>query len=191
MPLSPRLSDAFALARELHASQTRKGSGIPYITHLMSVSALVGEYGGSEDQMIAALLHDAVEDQGGPPTLLRIRQAFGDAVADLVDGCSDADTIPKPPWQERKEAFVDRIRSSPPLLKLVVAADKLHNTLSIAQDVENDGAGVWERFKGKREGTVRYHEEMHRALATNWEHPILATLEKAVVRMKKCAETTA
>ena len=183
MPVSPRLSDAFALARALHANQTRKGSGIPYITHLMSVAALVGEYGGNEDQMIAALLHDAVEDQGGRPTLRRIRTAFGDAVANLVDGCSDADTVPKPPWRARKQAFIDQTRSAAPPLKLVIAADKLHNLLSIARDVENHGPEVWNRFRGKRDGTVWYHEEIVRALAENWEHPILAPLAEAVERM--------
>ncbi len=185
MSVSVLLSDTFALERKLHADQTRKGSGIPYITHLMSVAALVGEYGGKEDQMIAALLHDAVEDQGGPPTLRRTRTAFGETVADLLNGCSDADTLPKPPWQERKQAFVDRTRSAPPSIKLVVAADKLHNMQSIARDVEGGGAGVWDRFKGKRDDTLWYHQEMLRALATNWEHPIRASLEMALKRLQE------
>ena len=101
-----RFDRAFALARELHAHQLRKGTSIPYVAHLMGVASLVLEDGGEEDEAIAALLHDAVEDQGGPPTLGRIRQLFGRRVADIVEACSDTDETPKPPWRRRKEDYI-------------------------------------------------------------------------------------
>src|SRR5262245_40297481 len=104
--LTEKFDDAFNFAHKLHREQRRKGTQIPYISHLMAVSALVIEHGGGEDQAIAALLHDAVEDQGGEATLVEIRLAFGDNVAAIVADCTDAWVEPKPPWRERKEAYI-------------------------------------------------------------------------------------
>ncbi len=106
LPISSRFREATDYALTLHAEQRRKGSNVPYIAHLFAVAALAMEHGADEDQAIAALLHDAVEDQGGEPTLIAIREKFGDRVAELVDGCTDAYVQPKPPWRERKEAYL-------------------------------------------------------------------------------------
>src|SRR3954465_6954449 len=127
MNLSGRFDEAFQFASELHRTQTRKSSGTPYISHLMAVTAIALEYGATENEAIAALLHDAVEDQGGAPVLAEIRGRFGDEVADIVDGCTDTDQVHKPSWWPRKERFIERLVSAPYSVRLVVAADKLHN----------------------------------------------------------------
>ena len=111
--LTKRFDDAFHYAHSLHHNQTRKGTSIPYISHLMSVAALVIEHGGSEDQAIAALLHDAAEDQGGAETLAEIRKRFGDSVADIVSDCTDSWTDPKPDWLPRKEAYLASLSKKP------------------------------------------------------------------------------
>lgn len=161
--LTPRISRAMELAVERHGHQARKGTSVPYLTHLMSVAAYVGESGGSEDEMIAALLHDAVEDGGGLPLLEEIRKGFGSAVAGIVEGCTDdASGGEKAPWQERKQAFLRSLASaSLPVLR-VVCADKLHNALSIARDLKTIGPSVFERFKADREGTLWYYRSMAR-----------------------------
>jgi hypothetical protein len=127
--LGVRFDRAFALARELHADQVRKGTEIPYLAHLMGVASLVLEDGGTEDEAIAALLHDAVEDQGGAPTLRRIQRLFGDCVGKIVQACSDTDIVPKPPWRTRKDAYIAHLRAPdlPPGTIRVSLADKLHN----------------------------------------------------------------
>jgi (p)ppGpp synthase/HD superfamily hydrolase len=187
MPYSPRVVDAFSLASELHAAQTRKGSDIPYVTHLMAVAGLVGEFGGSEDQVIAALLHDAAEDQGGEATLAAIRDRFGDTVAGYVDGCSDTFEDPKPAWQERKQAFLDAIAQASPELRLIVACDKLHNTRSLTQALVADGDGLWDRFTGGRDGTLWYYAECVLRLSEGWSHPVLRELAHAVDRLQRAA----
>ena len=144
-----RLARACVLASTLHADQRRKGTDIPYISHLLAVCSLVLENGGDEDQAIAALLHDAVEDQGGLPTLQRIREAFGSRVAALVMGCTDAAAgreQMKPAWRVRKIAFVQRLRIAPADVALVVACDKLHNLRCLVSDVEREGPSTLTRF---------------------------------------------
>lgn len=188
--LTERLDEAFAFAHELHREQRRKGSRVPYITHLMSVAALVGEYGGDEDQMVAALLHDAVEDQGGRSTLDAIRERFGERVAGYVIQCSDAETEPKPPWRARKEAFADSVRAAPPEIKLLVAADKLHNARATIVDLDNEGPGVWQRFRGGRMGTLWYYDLMLEALEDGWSHPILRELRECVRTLHEAAGET-
>jgi len=188
---SQRLIDAFTYAADLHADQTRKGTGVPYITHLMAVGALVGEHGGSEDQVIAALLHDAVEDQGGKRTLDAIRTRFGEPVAEYIAACSDTDVHPKPPWRERKEAFVVRTRTACPEAKLIIAADKLHNMRSLTVIIRREGHAVWERFRGGREGTAWYHRAMLEALGTAWRHPILDELDDALAVLHRAESDAA
>jgi len=188
MDYSPRIVDAFAFTYELHRTQVRKGSKVPYITHLMGVAAIVGRHGGDEDQFIAALLHDAVEDQGGRDTLERIRERFGDAVAAYVEGCSDADTDPKPPWQERKEQFIESMKKASPGLKLIIAADKLHNTRALVSDLHEKGNAVWDLFRAGREGSLWYYAEMVRALSADWSHPLLRELAEEVDVLQRLAE---
>jgi len=189
MALSFRIDEAFHLAHELHRHQVRKGSAVPYITHLMSVAALVGEHGGDEEQMTAALLHDAVEDQGGAATRERIREQFGDRVVRIIDECSDTDVEPKPPWRERKEAHLSTMAEMPAEAKLVLAADKLHNARTILMDLRSRGEALWDIFSGKREGTLWYYREVAAALRTNWEHPILDALDEAIDLMHEMAAT--
>ncbi len=129
--LTGRFDDAFHYAHRLHRSQMRKGTPIPYISHLMTVAALVIEHGGNEDQAIAALLHDAAEDQGGAETLDDIRKRFGDAVAEIVADCTDAWTDPKPDWRPRKEAYLAKLPAKPTPSLLVSLADKTHNAEAI------------------------------------------------------------
>lgn len=177
MTYTDRILDAVALVYGLHGGQTRKCGGVPFITHLFAVAALVGEYGGSEDQFIAALLHDAVEDQGGEETLAAIRRRFGDTVAELVWACSDAWEQPKPPWRVRKEAHIARVPTMPLEARLIIAADKLHNIQSMLRTyTPGDPEGYWRQFRGGREGTLWYYEAMGAALETGWDQPILREL---------------
>jgi (p)ppGpp synthase/HD superfamily hydrolase len=158
--LGPRFLRAFQFAAKKHAGQTRKASTIPYIAHLMGVASLVLEAGGDEGLAIAALLHDVVEDCGGKPMLSEVRRRFGNRVAKIVDGCTDADTIPKPPWRERKESYLRHLKDADDDTRLVSAADKLNNVRSIISDYRQIGEFVWERFNGGREGTLWYYRSL-------------------------------
>src|SRR3712207_4175995 len=170
-PLSERYDRALQFAAEHHRGQVRKGSRVPYLTHLMSVSALVLEHGGGEDQAIAGLLHDAVEDapEGkGGEVLTDIRSRFGDAVADMVRACSDgldADGNRSGTWAERKRPYVDGLGAKPADALLVTAADKTHNGLCIAADVRRYGDGFWSTFNAGREQLLWYYTSVERAVA--------------------------
>jgi GTP pyrophosphokinase len=126
----------------------------------MGVASLVLEAGGDEDLAIAALLHDVVEDCGGAPMLKEVRRRFGRRVAKVVDGCTDADTYPKPPWRERKETYIRHLKNADADTRLVSAADKLNNVRSIVSDYREVAESVWARFKGGREGTLWYYRTL-------------------------------
>lgn len=158
--LSQRFEEALNFCVRLHSQQRRKGTHIPYIAHLLAVTALVLEDGGDEDLVIAALLHDAVEDQGGLDTLQMIKIKFGDRVADIVDGCTDSYTVPKPPWRERKERYLDHLQAANLDVLRVSLADKLHNSRSILRDLRLSGDDTWSRFNGGKEGTLWYYREL-------------------------------
>jgi (p)ppGpp synthase/HD superfamily hydrolase len=160
MEHSSRFIDAIAYATLAHAGQVRKGSSIPYFSHLLAVAAIVLEYGGDEDSAIAALLHDVVEDAGGRPRLDDIRARFGDTVAQIVEGCTDADTLPKPPWRGRKETYIARLAAESAGVHLVSASDKLHNTRSLLADHHELGAALWNRFSGGKYGTLWYYRTL-------------------------------
>lgn len=166
MPATPLLTNRFQSALEfafrLHAAQVRKNKGVPYFAHLMSVTALVLEAGGDEDEAIAALLHDAAEDQGGKETLADIKERFGSRVARLVQSCTDAYQIPKPPWKERKRAFLKRLESASPSVLRIVTADKLHNLRTIYRDLKTapDNQTFWDIFTGGKEGTLWYYRSL-------------------------------
>ena len=145
-PLTQRFSEALTFATELHAEQNRKGGDIPYIGHLLSVAGLVIEAHGTEVQAIAALLHDAAEDQGGQATLTEIDTRFGPDVARIVAECSDTFEQPKPPWRERKERYVAHLQDASAEAVLVSLADKLDNTRAILRDLRTDGPELWKRF---------------------------------------------
>jgi (p)ppGpp synthase/HD superfamily hydrolase len=159
-----RLANALGFATQLHATQKRKGSGVPYISHLLAVAAIVLEHGGTEDEAIAALLHDAVEDQGGQATLALIRDRYGDTVAAIVAGCTDTDEVHKPSWRPRKERYLAHFADAPPSVLLVVAADKLHNARSVLADYRELGDALWPRFTGNRDGTLWYYRAVADAL---------------------------
>ena len=182
--LSSRFDDALAFAVDLHREQPRKGTGVPYVSHLLSVAALVLEHGGTEDQAIAALLHDAVEDQGGRPTADRIRERFGDLVAGIVDGCTDTDVSPKPPWRLRKEAYVARVRNEPAHVRLVSAADKLHNARTMVTDLRIHGPALWERFNAGRDETLWYLESLVDAFREAGTTPIVEELARTVAELR-------
>ena len=182
--LSSRFDDALAFAVDLHREQPRKGTGVPYVSHLLSVAALVLENGGSEDQAIAALLHDAVEDQGGKPRAAEIRERFGDLVAEIVDGCTDTDVSPKPPWRLRKEAYVARVRNEPAHVRLVSAADKLHNARTMVTDLRIHGPALWERFNAGRDETLWYLESLVAAFREAGTTPIVEELARTVSELR-------
>lgn len=184
MELSTRFDDALVFVTRLHAKQVRKGSGIPYISHLLAVAALVLEYGGNEDEAIAALLHDAIEDQGGDATRQEIRRRFGETVVEIVNGCTDADTMPKPSWRPRKEAYIAHLRDASPSVLLVSAADKLHNTRSILGDYRIVGDEVWQRFKAGKEGTLWYYRALLTAYQMHTITPLVMELERVVNEME-------
>lgn len=187
MNLSDRFPQALAYAFELHRYQTRKDTSIPYMAHLLGVTALILEDGGDEDQAIAALLHDAVEDQGGLATLEEIRRRFGDHVAEIVMGCTDSVTTPKPPWLARKRSYLEHLPAAPPAVVRVSLADKLHNARRILEVLRSEGDGVWARFKGGKDGTLWYYRalvETFRPLTTS---PMLAELERVVTEIETLA----
>ncbi len=163
-PLLNRKFDvALHFASGLHHRQIRKGTEIPYIAHLLSVCALVLENGGNEDEAIAALLHDAMEDQGGPPTLDTIERLFGEGVAKTVRECSDSespDREHKLPWHERKQAYVAHLSVASPSALLVAAADKVHNACDILAAYRQIGDEVWRRFKTSKADQLRYYREL-------------------------------
>ncbi len=186
--LSRRFQDALVWAAELHHEQVRKGSDTPYVAHLLAVASLVIEQGASEDEAIAALLHDAIEDQGGDATRQEIRRRFGDAVTAIVDGCTDADVIPKPPWRARKEAYVAHIaEGATPSVRLVSSADKLHNARSIVADYRALGESLWRRFSGGREGTLWYYRALCEAYRAGGGTPLLDELERTVGELERLA----
>ncbi len=178
--LGPRFQKALEFALEVHSAQVRKGTDTPYFAHLMAVCSIVLEYGGGENEAIAALLHDAVEDQGGKVMLESIHTTFGEAVARLVEGCTDAYGHPKPPWTERKEAYIDHVRSAPDDVRLVSMADKLHNARSMLSDHRRVGDEVWSRFSVGPEQTIWYYRSLTEAFTGTRHQALLAELQGAV-----------
>src|SRR5437879_9244246 len=171
--LSTRFEEALTFATRLHADQARKGTTIPYISHLLAVTSIVLEQGGNEDEAIAALLHDAIEDQGGASTREEIRRRFGETVVEIVNGCTDAEVVPKPPWRTRKEAYIAHLRTASASVRLVSAADKLHNARAILADYRVVGESLWERFNGGKEGTLWYYRELIEALSNAGTSPLI------------------
>jgi (p)ppGpp synthase/HD superfamily hydrolase len=161
--LTRRFDEAFAYAHEVHGDQTRKGNGVPYIGHLMGVASIVIDDGGNEDEVIAALLHDAPEDKGGRARLDDIRAKFGDTVAKIVEDCTDSWTTPKPPWAERKKQYAEHARTLGPSSLRVSAADKVHNAYAILRDLRNVGEQVWERFNASADDILAYYQSLVRA----------------------------
>lgn len=185
--LTERYADALQLAWRLHDGQLRKGTAIPYVSHLIAVSSIALEHGANEDEAIAALLHDAVEDAGGLPTLDMIRQRFGPAVADIVDGCTDAYEEPKPAWRPRKEAYLAHLAHASPSIRLVSNSDKLHNARSILSDLRVYGPALWVRFTAPKEGTLWYYRSLAQVFASHGRSPLAEELELTVTEIEALA----
>jgi (p)ppGpp synthase/HD superfamily hydrolase len=185
--LGPRFLRAFHFAAEKHAGQTRKASTTPYLAHLMGVASLVLEFGGDEDLAIAALLHDVVEDCGGAPMLTEVRRRFGSRVAKIVEGCTDSDTDPKPPWRERKETYIRHLKHADAETRLVSAADKLNNVRSILSDYREVGESIWDRFNGGREGTLWYYRALLEEFLRRKPSRLIRELELAIRELEATA----
>ena len=187
--LTPRYADAVAYASSLHAEQARKSTTIPYISHLLGVSSLVLEAGGDEDMAIAGLLHDGPEDQGGKETLDHIRERFGDRVANIVEGCTDSlseDPAEKPPWRERKEAYIAHLAEADDDTLIVSLADKLHNARAIVSDLLITGPQTWQRFNASSADILWYYSEIVDIAHQRQSNAFLAkNLDEAVKEMRR------
>jgi (p)ppGpp synthase/HD superfamily hydrolase len=182
MSLSQTFDDALIFAAGLHRNQTRKGTNIPYIAHLLSVSSRVLVAGGSETQAIGGLLHDAAEDQGGEPTLNEVRKRFGEPVAQIVYDCTDSWILPKPDWRPRKEAYIASLPRKAKESLLVSLADKVDNAEAILQDYRIIGDGIWDRFTGKEDGTIWYYRELSGVFSTVMPCALSAHLARLVAQ---------
>ena len=192
--LTERFTRAVEYARDAHAGQARKGSTIPYFSHLLGVASLVLDYGGDEDQAIAGLLHDVVEDQGSHHEAV-VREQFGDRVARIVMACTDGSQEAKAEartpaekranWQERKIAYIKHLKTQPDDVLLVSACDKLHNARAIVQDIRNPSVGVavFDRFTGKRDGTLWYYDAISDVFSSR-HTPVSADLAATVDGMR-------
>jgi (p)ppGpp synthase/HD superfamily hydrolase len=183
--LSHRFERALVYANHLHRAQLRKGTQVPYISHLLSVAALVLEAGGNEDEAIAALLHDAVEDQGGNATREMIREQFGESVAKIIDACSEPITQPKLDWQERKQQYLEQLTQASVSAQRVMMADKLHNVRSILADLSGQGDATWDKFTAGRAGTLWFYRECLTRLQSQFQHPMLVELQQLVEALEQ------
>jgi GTP pyrophosphokinase len=187
MHLSPRFEEALIYANRLHASQKRKGKEVPYLAHLLAVAGIALEHGATEDEAIAALLHDAVEDQGGEPVREEILRRFGDVVLEIVDGSTDSRTTPKPPWRGRKEAYIAHLAHASPSSCLVCASDKLHNARDLLMDYRTHGEEIWSRFHGGKEGTLWYFKTLVPALKGRAPSALVDELGRVVAEIERLA----
>lgn len=186
--MTPRFTEAISLAARAHEGQIRKGTSIPYITHPVAVAGLVAQYGGDEDQQIAALLHDVLED-GGPHYATEIGARFGARVLRIVEGCTDGTpdaTGAKAPWSERKALYLQHLAEAPAETLLVSGCDKLSNARAILEDLITVGPAVFDRFTAKREGTLWYYSELERIFAAR-QSPVAGALSATVGEMKRRA----
>ncbi|MFZ0522590.1 MAG: HD domain-containing protein [Candidatus Acidiferrales bacterium] len=188
LPLTGRFQRALVYAARVHARQFRKGTTRPYIGHLLGVTSIVLTHGGDEDEAIAALLHDAVEDQGGRPRLREIRRKFGGRVARIVEGCTDSDVEPKPPWLERKMEYLRHLRRADSSVRLVSAADKLYNARETLEDLRTHRDALWKRFKGGKQGTLWYYREVGKILRRKGPRELAAELERVVRELTRAAK---
>ena len=188
--LSHRFAEALGYAARLHIGQTRKGKDQPYVGHLLAVAAIVIQHGGDEEEAIAALLHDAVEDQGGLPRLNEIRRKFGARVARIVDGCTDAYTDPKPPWKQRKLAYIERVAHEPAGVRLVSAADKLANAREILSDFRLEGDQVFCRFTADKENTLWYYRTLVEVFREADSNPLIEELDRVVTELETLARSS-
>lgn len=181
--LSERFEAALIYATRLHAHQKRNGTAIPYVSHLLAVASLVMEAGGSEDEAIAALLHDGPEDQGGLATLEDIRDRFGVTAGEIVAACSDTLAQRKPAWQQRKRAYLAHLPEASRSAKLVSCADKLHNARAILADYRQHGDALWDRFNAGREDVLWYYGELARIFTEHGPEQLARELALVVAQL--------
>ena len=188
--LTNRFVEALGYAAELHLNQRRKGKGQPYMGHLLGVAAIVIQHGGGEDEVIAALLHDAVEDQGGLARLDEIREKFGDRVARIVDGCTDSYEArgEKREWGERKRAHIEKVAHEPEDVRLVSAADKLANAREILADYRVEGDAVFDRFSGRKDGTLWYYRTLVNVFRKGGSNALIDELDRVVTELESLAK---
>lgn len=185
------MTEAVVLATRLHGQDRRKGKAIPYIAHLLSVCALVLEDGGSEDEAIAALLHDALEDHPESVTAESLEAQFGPAVCSMVTGCTDTPHDyrggEKPPWRERKMAYLAHLETAPHSVRRVALADKLHNLRELLSDLKADGDAVWDRFNSEPADQVWFYSEVaERIRVAGYSGRLLLRYEEAVIELQQC-----
>jgi (p)ppGpp synthase/HD superfamily hydrolase len=184
MRLSRQFEKALTYATRIHGGQLRKKTRIPYIAHILGVAAIAMEYGANETEAIAALLHDAVEDCGGAKRLRDIEGKFGKDVARIVDGCTDTDQTPKPPWLERKKAYLAHVRHAPMPTKLVSASDKLHNVRAILMDYRKEGERLWCRFNCGKRGALWYYRALVNAFNGERIEPLVQELDRTLSQLE-------
>src|SRR5438094_2194728 len=186
MKLSQQFEKALVYATRAHRDQTRKKTKIPYIAHILGVTAIAMEYGANETEAIAALLHDAVEDCGGEKRLRDIEKKFGKGVAKIVDGCTDTYEKPKPGWLERKKNYIAHLKDSDSSTRLVSASDKLHKTHPILADPRRQELQVSERFSGKKDGALWYYRALVTAFREHRDHADLVDeVDRVVTQIEK------
>jgi (p)ppGpp synthase/HD superfamily hydrolase len=189
MPLSSKFSEALTYACLIHRDQRRKASDVPYVAHLLAVASLAIEAGATEAEAIAALLHDAIEDQKIPKE--ELAKLFGSEVSEIVDGCTDAHTHPKPPWRERKDQHLAHLAHASKSVVLVTTCDKLHNARAVLSDYRALGEAVWSRFNGGREGTLWYYRSVSNVLSSRGKTPLTEELERVVAELESLARSSA
>jgi (p)ppGpp synthase/HD superfamily hydrolase len=186
--LSKQFERALVYATRIHGRQLRKKTKIPYIAHILGVTAIAMEYGANETEAMAALLHDAVEDCGGAKRLRDIERKFGKAVAKIVDGCTDTYETPKPPWLERKKAYVAHVWHAPISTKLVSASDKLHNVRAILMNYREEGEKLWSRFNGGKQGTLWYYRALVNAFdGAKRIQPLVQEIDRVLTELESLA----
>jgi (p)ppGpp synthase/HD superfamily hydrolase len=188
-PYSSRLIDALGVAATLHAPQLRKGSEVPYLSHLLGTCSIALDYGSDEDEAIAALLHDAIEDVEPVEEARAAVARFGPRVLQIVEGCTDTDEHPKPPWRARKQAYIDHLRDADASVLLVSASDKLHNARSVVADLRAHGPATWDRFTGGQAGSLWYYRALVGAFRANPAHhrSLVDELDRTVTEMERLA----
>jgi len=178
------MADAMGLVTEAFRCTRRKGTDVPYLSHLMQVAVWVAERGGTEDQILAGLLHDYIEDIDGA-TEAGVSARFGAPVGRMVAALSDSTESPKPPWKARKVAYLAHLRAEADDVKLVSACDKLHNATCILRDLRAIGDDLWDRFSASRDETLWYYREVVAALGAEWNHPVVGELAAVVEEIHK------
>jgi (p)ppGpp synthase/HD superfamily hydrolase len=186
--LSPQFEKALIYATRIHGGKLRKKTRIPYIGHILGVTAIALEYGANETEAIAALLHDVVEDCGGVKRLRDIERKFGRKVARIVKGCTDTDQTPKPPWRKRKENYIAHLQRASASTRLVSAADKLHNTRAILHHLRQEQDSLWSRFNGGKEGALWYYRSLVSAFRKHGSNALIEELDRVVTEIEELAK---